>query len=186
MDRNGCQGIEGSEAEPCCSFRPRTTHTALWSSSLPPGCREPFGLLPARRWSPRTGLPLWPSWEPWREVRAPSFSPAVPPTCHKQRTPAVSSGQPRSLHEGRCAGRGLPTWALRAERDCMACKGSTRRRLTMAAAPEGTFSLHRSQLQEHGQPLPTPPARVLSDAASDTDGSRITSISNPASPRARA
>ena len=30
----------------------------------PPGCREPFGLLPTRRWSPRTGLPLRPSRAP--------------------------------------------------------------------------------------------------------------------------
>jgi hypothetical protein len=30
-------------------------------------------------------------------VGASTFSPAVPPTCHKQRSRAVSSGQPRSL-----------------------------------------------------------------------------------------
>jgi hypothetical protein len=36
-----------------------------------------------------------------REVRTSSFSPAVPPTCHKQRSPAVSSGQSRSLGEVR-------------------------------------------------------------------------------------
>jgi hypothetical protein len=29
-----------------------------------PGCRDPSGLLPTRRWSPRTGLALYASWEP--------------------------------------------------------------------------------------------------------------------------
>jgi hypothetical protein len=29
-----------------------------------PAAREPFGLLPTRRWSQRTGLDLWLSWEP--------------------------------------------------------------------------------------------------------------------------
>src|SRR5215204_2602324 len=45
----------------------------------------------------------------------------------------------------------------------MACKRSTGRRPTMAATSEMTFSLHRSELQEHGQPLPTPPARMQPD-----------------------
>jgi hypothetical protein len=30
-----------------------------------PGCRDPAGLLPTRRWLPRTGLTLWSSCEPW-------------------------------------------------------------------------------------------------------------------------
>jgi hypothetical protein len=29
-----------------------------------PGCREPSWLLPTTRWSPRTGLALYASWEP--------------------------------------------------------------------------------------------------------------------------
>ena len=28
-----------------------------------PGCRDPSRLLPTRRWSPRTGLALYVSWE---------------------------------------------------------------------------------------------------------------------------
>jgi hypothetical protein len=43
-----------------------------------------------------------------RKVRASSFSPGVPPTCHKQRSLAVSSGQSRSLEDDRWAGRQLP------------------------------------------------------------------------------
>jgi hypothetical protein len=53
-----------------------------------------------------------------------SFSPAVPPTCHKQRSPAVCSGQPRSLGEGRWAERTPLTWGGGGGRHCMACKGS--------------------------------------------------------------
>ncbi len=51
------------------SGRERSRHQAPLqaagrSSSLPPGCREPSGLLPTSRWTPRTGLTLRPSWEP--------------------------------------------------------------------------------------------------------------------------
>jgi len=58
------------------------------------------------------------------QVWASLFSPAVPPACHKQRTRAVSSGQPRSLPEGRSAGRTSLTCAAGGGRNCMACKGS--------------------------------------------------------------
>ena len=55
------------------------------------------------------GLPHSPtSWGRCSQVRASTFSPAVPPACHKQRSPAVSSGQSRSLEAGRWAGRRLP------------------------------------------------------------------------------
>ena len=64
---------------------------AAWSSSLPPGCRKPFGLTPTRRWSPRTGLALWPSWSHRRQVGALSFS----PPCHPRAQAAVTSGLPR-------------------------------------------------------------------------------------------
>jgi hypothetical protein len=33
-------------------------------------------------------------------VEASSFSPAMPPTCHKERARAVTSGQSRSVREG--------------------------------------------------------------------------------------
>jgi hypothetical protein len=59
-----------------------------------------------------------------RQARASSFSPAVPPMCHKQRSPALSSGQSRSLGEGGCAGRTPLTWGGGVGRNCMACKGS--------------------------------------------------------------
>jgi hypothetical protein len=52
--------------------------------------------------------------------------PAVPPACHKQRSPAVPSGQSRSLREGRCARRTLLTCGGGEGRNCMACKGSHR------------------------------------------------------------
>jgi hypothetical protein len=52
---------------------------------------------------------------------------AVPPTCHKQRSPAVCSGQSRSLGEGGLAGRTPLTWGGGGGRNCMACKGSSRR-----------------------------------------------------------
>jgi hypothetical protein len=89
-------------------------------------CREPSALV-TRRWSPRAGLTLWPSWSRRRHVDASSFLPAVPPACHKQRSPAVSSGQSRSLREGRHGGYLPLTSGVGAGRNCMACKGSCRR-----------------------------------------------------------
>ena len=49
---------------------------------------------------------------------------AVPPACHKQRSLAVSSGQSRSLRQGRWTGRPPLTWTGRGAGNCMACKGS--------------------------------------------------------------
>jgi hypothetical protein len=45
-----------------------------------------------------------------RQVGAGLFSLTVPPACHKQRSPAVSSGQSRSLEGGRWSGCPLLTW----------------------------------------------------------------------------
>jgi hypothetical protein len=53
-----------------------------------------------------------------------SCSPAVPPACHNQRSPAVSHGHSRSLRGGRWAGRAPLTWGRGVDRNCMACKGS--------------------------------------------------------------
>ena len=64
-----------------------------------------------------------------------SFSPAVPPACHKQRSRAVCSGQPRSLGEGRDAGYVPLAWGTVAARNCMACKGSG---VQIPCAPPGT------------------------------------------------
>jgi hypothetical protein len=85
---------------------------------------SPPGSCPRGGGSPRTGLTLPPIWSRRRQARALSFVPAVPPTCHKQRSPAVSSGQSRSLGQGRCAGRTPLTWGGGGARNCMACKGS--------------------------------------------------------------
>jgi hypothetical protein len=64
-------------------------------SSLP-GCREPSGLLPARRWSPKTTLTVGSGWNQ-RCNRIPgSSSAAVPPACHSPRSWPVPSGQPRT------------------------------------------------------------------------------------------
>jgi hypothetical protein len=92
--------------------------------------------LAPRRWvTPGTDLTLWTIWSRRRQVRASSFSPAVPPACHKQRSPAVSSGQSRSLRYGRCAGRWPLTWAAGPPKNCMACKGSSRGRVWSAFRP---------------------------------------------------
>jgi hypothetical protein len=97
------------------------------------GVRDPTGPeelprrirgLPTRRWSPRTGLTLWTSWEPLPPRARWSFSSAVPPACHKQRSPAVSSGQSRSLETTVALGSGSLTWGGGGGRNCMACKGS--------------------------------------------------------------
>jgi hypothetical protein len=99
------------------------------------GVRDPTGPeelprrirgLPTRRWSPRTGLTLWTSWEPLPPRARWSFSSAVPPACHKQRSPAVSSGQSRSLETTVALGSGSLTWGGGGGRNCMACKGSSR------------------------------------------------------------
>jgi hypothetical protein len=80
--------------------------------------------LASTRQSPRTGLTLRPSWSRRRHVGASLFLPAVPPTCHKQRSRAVSGGQSRLLREGPNAGHRPLTWAIGTVRNCMACKGS--------------------------------------------------------------
>jgi hypothetical protein len=64
------------------------------------------------------------SWGPRRQIRASSYSPPVPLACHEQRSRAVSSGQSRSLRDGRCAGGGPLTWTVGTARNCMACKRS--------------------------------------------------------------
>jgi len=56
--------------------------------------------------------------------------------CHKQRARAVSSGQSRSLREGRWAGRPSLTWCGGGARNCMACKGSGPSSLSFRAAFE--------------------------------------------------
>jgi hypothetical protein len=91
------------------------------SMSLPTRCREP---LPTRRRITRMGLTLRPTWEPSPPGASILLLAAVPPACHKQRSLAVSSGQPRSLREGHRAGRWSLTWTPSTARHCMACKRS--------------------------------------------------------------
>jgi hypothetical protein len=93
------------------------------SSSLPYGLPRASGLLPTRRWSPRRA-PYGRAGSRRARCGAVLFSPAVPPACHKQRSPAVSSGRSRSLEGGRGTGRRSLTCGGGGVRNCMACKGS--------------------------------------------------------------
>jgi hypothetical protein len=104
----------------------RALFQAGQSRISPPGCREPSGLLPTMQWLPRSGLTPGRAGSRCRHVRGTSFLPAVPPTCHKQRSPAVSSGHSRSLRGGRWAGCMPLTWGGGGGRNCMACMGSNR------------------------------------------------------------
>jgi hypothetical protein len=89
-----------------------------------PGCREPSGLCPRGGGDRGRASPFGRAGSRRRQVGAPSFSPAVPLACHKQRSPAVRSGQSRSLAEDGWAGRTSLTWGGGGGRNCMACKGS--------------------------------------------------------------
>jgi hypothetical protein len=101
----------------------------------PPAAASPPGSCPRVGASPRTGLPLSRARAITIRWGASSFSPAVPPACHKQRSPAVSSGQSRSLEDGRWTGRRSLTCGGDGGRTCMACKGSSRVRLGSASMP---------------------------------------------------
>ena len=82
-----------------------------------------------------------------------SFSPAVPPTCHKQRSPAVSSGQSRSLGEGGLAGHTPLTWGGGGGRNCMTCKRS---RLVIVVSSIAESTGTPLSAASSGQPLPGP------------------------------
>ena len=92
-----------------------------------PGCRDPLRALAHEQWLPRTGLALTRAGKSSLQMRASSFSPAVPPACHKQQSRAVCSGQSRSLRDGRWAGRRSLTWGGGGGRNRMACRGSPAR-----------------------------------------------------------
>jgi hypothetical protein len=97
---------------------------ATWIfESLHPAAASPSGSCPRGDGSPRTAH-LLAELEPSSPCGSSSFSSTVPPTCHKQRSPAVCSGQSRSLGEGGWAGRTPLTWDGGRARNCMACKGS--------------------------------------------------------------
>jgi hypothetical protein len=90
-----------------------------------PGCRESCGLLPTRRSVTEDGPHPLVSWGAVAaRCEASSLSPIVPPACHKQRSPAVSSGQPRSAGENRCAAPGVADLGDHDRPNCMECKRS--------------------------------------------------------------
>jgi hypothetical protein len=129
--RTACKG-QGQDRP--CRARPADRSLVAADRSAA-GIRDPTGPeelprrirgLPTRRWSPRTGLTLWTSWEPSPPRARWSFSSAVPPACHKQRARTVSSGQSRSLETTVGLGASSLTWGGGGGRNCMACKGSTR------------------------------------------------------------
>ncbi len=88
------------------------------AAATPPGSCPPGGGYRGRA-SPSTR-----AGNRYLRVRASSFSPAVPPACHKQRSRAVCSGQSRSLETTVALGSGSLTWGGGGGRNCMACKGS--------------------------------------------------------------
>jgi hypothetical protein len=71
-------------------------------------CRAAFAVCQRGSESSAKGPTLRPGRQLLPRGGASSFSPAVPPACHKQRSRAVCSGQSRSLEAGRCAGLRLP------------------------------------------------------------------------------
>jgi hypothetical protein len=94
------------------NYRTQTPLACWLPRALPGSC-------PTRSGSARTGLTLRSSWSRRRQVGASSLAPAVPPTCHKQRSRAVCSGQSRSLQGGRWARRPSLTWCGGGDRNCM-------------------------------------------------------------------
>jgi hypothetical protein len=151
-------------------------------------CKEPHVSRPTELWSvhlPRKGQSRVPSTRLPRALRtlaheavvagdgphplgqlgavtvrcgASSFSSAVPPACHKQRSPAVSSGQSRSLREARWAGLNGSDLGWGRTRNCMACKGSDRSALgltlplTMASMPRARARATRRWVASFDRP----------------------------------
>jgi hypothetical protein len=91
----------------------RRGRQARWSSSLPTQLPRALRALARVAVSHRGRASLsGRARNPRRHVRTIVILAGVPPTCHKQRSPAVSSGQSRSLRDGRCAGRWPLTWTV--------------------------------------------------------------------------
>jgi hypothetical protein len=97
----------------------------MWSSSLPPGFREPFRALANEKWltedgpHPLAGLgAIAARWKPRRSCR-PCHPRAI--SGGHQRYPADNHG-----HSQKTSGQGAPplTWGRGEGRNCMACKGS--------------------------------------------------------------
>jgi hypothetical protein len=118
-------GGEEPQVKPPAQPRPATPSGGGPEFETPhPVAASPPGSCPRGGGSPRTGLTLQASWSRHRQDEHRCSCPAVPPACHKQRSPAVSSGQPRSLREDRCAAHRPLTCGGKAARHCMACKCS--------------------------------------------------------------
>jgi hypothetical protein len=116
----------------------RRGRQARWSSSLPTQLPRALRALARVAVSHRGRASLsGRARNPRRHVRTIVILAGVPPTCHKQRSRAVASGQSRSLRDGRCAGRWPLTWTVGTARNCMACKGSTLDRPCRAGQPAG-------------------------------------------------
>ena len=105
------------------------THTAEFESPDPPAASPP-GSCPRGGGHRGRASPSTRAGSHRRQVGASSFSPAVPPACHKQRARAVCIGHSRSVRGGRWAGRTTLTWGGGGGRNCIACKGQGFKSLT--------------------------------------------------------
>jgi len=94
-------GIRELQVRRHAPLRPRTAKTPGDEfESHPTTAVPPLAAYPPGRWSPRTGLHLPPSWCDGGGIGAALSSPAVPQTCPKQQSTAVTKGQQRSPAEG--------------------------------------------------------------------------------------
>jgi hypothetical protein len=147
--RNGTQMTHNPEWKPAAAPPSRLAHEAVVTEDGP----HPAAEL-----------------EPCGQVRAPSFSPAVPPACHKQRSRAVCSGQSRSLEAGRWAGLRRPDlgWGRRPKLHGMQVligwlERDPRWRLFVGHARRGVSYLQPGLAPDRGQGVWTarPPVRPV-------------------------
>ena len=100
--------------------------------------------LPTRQSSPRTGLTSGRAGRHRRQLRASSFSPAVPPACHKPRSQRYPADIQGHTERGRCVGRRPLTCGGKAARNWMACKGSAAIHTAYHMMPLSRSGLRRS------------------------------------------
>jgi hypothetical protein len=124
-------------------------------------CREPNRLLATAQWIPRRASPSA-AWKP--SAAAPERRRSCRP-CHKHRSPAVSSGQSRSLRGGLWTGRPALTCGRGGGRNCMACKGQGFKSPQLHQA-QRTFSLrserHLPEICQKTRPVAARTLAVLS------------------------
>jgi hypothetical protein len=116
----------------------------------PPGCREPSGSA-HEAVDHRDGPHPLGELEPSRQVRTSSFSPSVPPACHKQRSRGVCSENARSLREDCWTGRRPFTCGGGAARNCIACRRSTDPSQPLLRSAPACRSATRSSADNYGQ-----------------------------------